>query len=75
MEESAELEIRYFVFVAGSPEDPRPSLKPACRRLARCITCNGTVIAHFSTTLRSWVDDSGRFHTGHFLELPEEWLS
>lgn len=40
-------------------------------RLARCLDCrHGTVIVHFSRVLQKWVDDSGRFHTRHLLEMP-----
>lgn len=68
-------ELRFLRFVAGGPEDPRPESNPVQRRLGRCMTCQGTVIAHWSLALRAWVDDSGRFHTGHFMEFPREWLA
>ena len=67
MEESHEL--AYFRFVAGSVEDPKPVDQPQHSRIARCLPCN--VIVIYSIALHAWVDDSGRYHTGHSLELPK----
>lgn len=59
------------VFRAGSAEDPRLEGNASERRFARCLDCN--VIVHYSLILKRWVCDSGRFHTEHMLEFPEEW--
>lgn len=40
-------------------------------RLAKCLTCPG-VIAHWSEALKAYVDDSGRYHNRHKLEIPPE---
>jgi hypothetical protein len=35
--------------------------------LGLCKPCH--VIAHFSRTLKRWVSDDGKFHTGHLIEV------
>jgi hypothetical protein len=60
------------VFMAGGTEDPRPARNPRDRRFARCVTDN--TIVFFSPALGKWASDSGRFHTGHLIEFPDEWL-
>jgi hypothetical protein len=67
MEVLSELPVK--VFLAGSCGDPCPAGDPRERRVARCVTDN--TIVFFSTVLHRWVDDSGKFHTGHRLELPQ----
>lgn len=70
MEAITEQEIRYFRFIAGGAQDPRPAGNPLEKRFARCEGCN--VIVHYLPALGAWVDDSGRYHTGHVLEFPRE---
>jgi len=60
---------RYFRFVAGSSEDPRPGDMPREKRFARCISCNK--IIHWSLCFKAWVCDEGKYHSGHELEYPQ----
>jgi hypothetical protein len=73
MESTRELQIKYVRFTAGSEQDPKPQGNLLAERFARCLTCQ-TVIVHWSTALKAWVDDGGHYHTRHELEFPEEWI-
>lgn len=66
------LEKVFITFVAGSPSDPRPGTNPLERRLARCLSCPGLRIVHYSAPY--WTDGSGSFHTFHLLEVPRNWI-
>jgi hypothetical protein len=68
-----DLKINYLRFQAGSRADPKPAVNPREKRLARCVTCR-TIIVHFSRSLGKWVDDGGRYHTGHMIEFPQDWI-
>jgi hypothetical protein len=65
--------IKYVTFLAGGNDDPKPDSNPFQRRLARCLTCQ-TILVHWSSPLKAWLDDGGHHHTRHELEFPEEWL-
>ncbi len=64
----------YLRFQARGLTDPCPAWNPLERRFARCLSCRGTMILHFSKALLRWVDDGGHFHSGHTLEFPVVWL-
>ncbi len=72
-EESEPREIKHIRFVAGSCADPKPDSNPLRTRFARCLECR-TIIVHYSRSVAKWVDDSGRYHSGHILDFPREWL-
>ncbi len=73
MKATASLAIKHFRFVAGTRADPKPDSNPLNTRFARCVDCR-TIIVHYSRSLAKWVDDSGRDHSGHTLDFPQEWL-
>jgi len=54
------------MFTAGSLEDPR-------RGYGLCLNCSRRIV-HFQEATGLWVDDLGKRHTGHEIELAQEPL-